>query len=200
MDYQSAKALADQILADPDVTRSSVRLAQLYTNRPDVFDALHMQEIAPGVHKNNPGPDPARTAAKLIRNAQGATADYVHGMQNPRRDPRQAAVAAKGKWANRVQEAVANDSYGKAVARYDLGEAVQIATGDGGAAYAAGVAKRESKIMRVHAQLMPQLGAISQRVQQMPQDNEAQRTGRMVENLNAMRALGRARKAGGGGG
>jgi len=199
MDYESAQALVDQISADPDIVRSAIRLGQLYTERPEVFDALHNREIAPGVHKNNPGPDASHTAAKLVRNAQAATQDYVRGMQNPRRDPKQAAVAAKGKWAERVQQAVQNDSYAKAVSRYDLGEAVQIATGDGGAAFASGIAKRQAKIERVHQTLMPQLGAISQRIQSLPQDNEGQRTQRMLQNLESMRALGRARKGGGGG-
>jgi len=199
MDYESAQALVDEISRDPNIARSAIRLGQLYTERPEVFDALHNREIAPGVRKNNPGPDASHTAEKLVRNAQAATADYVRGMQNPRRDPKAAAVAAKGKWADQLQKAIQNDSYGKAVGRYDLGEAVAIATGDGGAAFASGVAKRKSKIERVHATLMPQLGAISQRIQSMPQDNEGQRTQRMLENLTAMRTLGRARKGGGSG-
>jgi hypothetical protein len=199
MDYESAQALVDEISRDPNIPRSAIRLGQLYTERPEVFEALHNREIAPGVRKNNPGPDASHTAAKLVRNAQAATQDYVRGMQNPRRDPKTAAVAAKGKWAERLQQAIQNDSYGKAVARYDLGEAVAIATGDGGAAFASGIAKRQAKIERVHAQLMPQLGAISQRIQSLPQDNEGQRTQRMIQNLESMRALGRARKGGGSG-
>lgn len=200
MDYESAQALVDEINADPNVTRSALRLGQLYSQRPEVREALHSIEFAPGVRKGNPGPDPARSAEKLVNRAQSATADYVHGMNNPRRDPRQAAKNAKGKWASRLQEAIANDSYAKAVGNYDLAEAQRIATEDGGAAFASGVAKRRQKIERVFNTLMPQLAGISGRIQQMPQDNEGQRTQRMIQNLEAMRALGRARKGGGGGG
>ena len=200
MDFESAQALVDEINADPNVTRSALRLGELYRQRPEIREALHTKEFAPGVRKGNPGPDPARAAAKLVARAQAATADYVHGMQNPRRDPRTAARAAKGKWAARVQEAISNDSYGKAVGSYDLGEAQRIATEDGGAAFAQGIAKRAPKIERVFNQLMPQLAGISGRIQQMPQDTEAQRTQRMTENLQAMRALGRARKGGSSGG
>ena len=199
MDYESAQRLVDEIMADPDVTRSAMRLGQLYTNRPEVREALHSIEFAPGVRKGNPGPDPQRAARKLVERAQSAAADYVHGMQNPRRDPRTAARAAKGKWQARLQEAFQNDSYGKAVGSYDLGEAQRIATEDGGAAFAGGVQKRAAKIERVFNQLMPQLAAISGRIQQMPQDTEAQRTQRMIQNLDAMRTLGRTRKGGGGG-
>lgn len=196
MDFETADLLRNQILADPDPVRSAVRLGQLFTDQPEVFAALHNRPLADGVVLGNPGPDATRAAAKLVRNVQGAAQDYVAGMQAPRRDPRAAGAAAKGKWAGRVQEAIANDSYGKAVARYDLAEAVAIATGDGGAAFTQGVAKREAKINRVFQTLMPQLGAVSQRIQQMPQDNPGQRTQRMVSNLEAMRALGKARKGG----
>ncbi|SRR6266545_1291727 len=198
MDFESAQALVDEISRDPDVARSAIRLGQLFANRPEVREALHSKEFAPGVRKGNPGPDPARTAAKLVARAQAATGDYVYGMQNPRRNPQQAAVAAKGKWANNLQEAIANDSYGKAVGRYDLGEAVAIATGDGGQAFAQGITKRQSKIERVHQNLMPQLAAISSRVQQMPQNTSAERRARMNANLDAMLLLGKTRKGGGG--
>jgi len=199
MDFEAAQSLVDEITRDPDITRSSLRLGQLYAQRPEVREALHSKEFAPGVRKGNPGPDPQRAAQKLVARAQAATQDYVHGMQNPRRDPRQAARAAKGKWASRLQEAIANDNYGKAVGNYDLAEAQRIATEDGGAAFAQGVAKRAPKIERVFNTLMPQLAGISSRIQQMPQDNDGQRTQRMIANLEAMRALGRARKGGGGG-
>ena len=198
MDFESAQALVDEINRDPDVIRSAIRLGQLYASRPEIREALHSKAFAPGVHKGNPGPDPARTAAKLVERTQAAAADYVYGVQNPRRDPRAAAVAAKGKSANNLQAAIQNDSYGKAVARYDLGEAVAIATSDGGAAFTQGVAKRANKIARVHQTLMPQLAGISSRIQQMPQDTEAARRARMNENLSAMIALGRARKGAGG--
>ncbi len=198
MDFESAQALVDEISRDPDVTRSALRLGELYKNRPEVIEALHSREFAPGVRKGNPGPDGSRMAAKLVSRAQAAAADYVYGVQNPKRDPKQAAVAAKGKWANNVRQAIENDSYGKGVQKYDLAEAKDIATADGGAAFTTGISKRAAKIERVMNQLAPQLAGISSRIQQMPQDTDAQRDQRMMENLRAMRALGRARKGGGG--
>jgi len=133
--------------------------------------------------------DPARITAKYLARTQAATSDYAFGVQNPRRDPKAAAIAAKGKWQNRVQEAIAKDRYAQGVARYDVAEAQRIASEDGGAAYAAGIAKRQEKIARVHARLMPKLSAISNQIQSMPQDTDAAREARMIANVRAVRAI-----------
>lgn len=200
MDYESADAVRRQILADNDPVTASVILGEKLARDPEFYAALHGRELAPGVHIQNPGPDPTRMTEKLIRRAQGAAQDYVTGMQNPRRDPVQSATRAAGKWANRTQEAIANKSYEKGVRNQNYGEAVQTATSDGGAAYTAGVSKRQAKIARVMADLAPRLGAVSQAVQAMPQDTDAQREQRLLAARKAMIAIGKARKGVGGGG
>ena len=111
----------------------------------------------------------------------------------------ESAVRAAGKWASRTQEAITNRSYEKGVRKQDYGEAVAIATGDGGSAYAAGITKRVTKIQRVHADLMPRLGALSMQIQGMPQDSDAQREQRLLAARRGAIAIGKARKGGGGG-
>lgn len=198
MDFAIADAIRQGILADNDTITAAVLLGERLVTDPDFYAALHGREIAPGIHINNPGPDPTRTAEKLIRRAQGAASDYVAGMQAPKRDPVQAAVRAKGKYADKVQEAIRNNSYERGVRSQNYAEAVQIATGDGGSAYTSGVAKRAAKIQRVHADLMPRLGAVSQAIQAMPQDTDGQREQRLLAARKAMIAVGKARKGIGG--
>ena len=50
------------------------------------------------------------------------------------------------------------------------------------------------------ADLAPRLGAVSQAVQAMPQDTDAQREQRLLAARKAMIAIGKARKGVGGGG
>jgi len=194
MDFQTADGIRRDILEGNDPITASVLLGDLFSEDPEFYAALHGRELAPGVHIQNPGPDPARMTEKLIRRAQGAAGDYVEGMRNPRRDPVAAAKRAAGKWANRLQEAINNRSYEKGVGSQDYAEAVRIATEDGGSAYTQGVAKRASKIARVYQDLAPRLGAVSQAIQAMPQDTEAQREQRLLAARRAMIALGKARK------
>ncbi len=200
MDYSEASAIRDRILEDNDPITGAVILGTRLANDPDFYAALHGRELAPGVHIQNPGPDGARMAEKLIRRAQGAAQDYVEGMANPRRDPVQAAVAASGKWANRVQEAIQQGAYAAGVRSQNYGEAVQIATADGGSAYTQGVAKRSQKIQRVMQRLAPLLGGVSQAIQRMPQDTDGQREARLIAARRAMIAVGKQFRGGGGAG
>lgn len=194
MDRAQAQAIYDQITAENDPITAAITIGQLYVDNPEFHEALHGQEIAPGVRIQNPGPDAARMTDKYLRRTQAAAQDYVTGMQNPRRDPVQAGVRAAGKWANRVQEAINNRLYEAGVRGQNYQEAVNIAISDGGAAFTQGVAKREAKVARVFQDLAPRLGAISQQIQAMPQDTEAQREQRLLAARRAMVALGRARK------
>jgi hypothetical protein len=198
MDFASADAIRREILESHDAVQGAVILGELLVSEPEFLEALHGRELAPGVHIQNPGPDPARMTDKLVRRAQAAGGDYVEGMRNPKRDPVASARRAKGKWANRVQEAIQNNSYERGVSAQDYQEAVRIATEDGGAAYTQGVAKRATKIARVFADLAPRLGAVSQAIQQMPQDTDAQREQRLLAARRAMIAVGRQRKGMGG--
>jgi len=196
MDFETANAIRLQMLANPDPIAAALELGERLATDADFYAALHAREIAPGIHINNPGPDPAKTAAKLVARAQSATADYVDGMKNPKRNPVEAAIRAKGKYASRVQEAIANNNYEKGVRKQDYSEAVAIATGDGGSAFAAGITKRQAKIARVHADLMPRLGALSQAIQNMPQDTDGQREQRLLAARRGAIAIGKARKGG----
>jgi hypothetical protein len=200
MDFETADAIRLQILTNPDPIVAALELGDLLATDAEFYAALHAREIAPGIHINNPGPDPAKTAAKLVARAQSATADYVDGMKNPKRNPVEAAIRAKGKWSSRVQQAITDNNYEKGVRKQDYSEAVAIATGDGGSAFAAGISKRAAKIQRVHADLMPRLGALSQAIQNMPQDTDAQREQRLLAARKGAIAIGKQRKGGGGGG
>jgi len=199
MDFMAADAIRQRILAGPDPIAAAVELGELLATDPDFYAALHGREIAPGIHINNPGPDPAKTAAKLIARATAAGSDYCDGMRNPKRSPVEAALRSEGKWEDRLRAAMANKSYGKGVRRQDYSDAVAVATSDGGSAYSSGVSKRAAKIQRVHADLMPRLGALSQAIQNMPQDTEGQREARLLAARRGAIAIGRARKGGAGG-
>lgn len=194
MDYATADAIRREILDNNDPITASVILGNRLSGDADFYVALHGRELAPGIHVQNPGPDAARMTDKYLRRTQAAASDYVTGMQNPRRDPVQAAVRAAGKYANRVQEAIRDGSYEKGVRSQNYAEAVAVATSDGGAAYTAGIGKREAKIGRVFADLAPRMGALSQAIQNMPQDTEPQREQRLLAARRGMVALGKTRR------
>jgi len=191
MDHETASLLRAKVLNENDPVTAAAILGRMFSESPDVYDALHGRELAPGITIQNPGPDPSAMAEKWTRNTQNASADYVRGMQNPRRDPVQAAVRAAGKYKDRTMEAINEGRWEAGVRNQNYPEAVQIATSDGGAAYAAGARRRESKVQRVYGRLAPLLGAVSQAIQTMPQDSDSQREQRLLAARRAMINVGR---------
>jgi hypothetical protein len=161
-----------------------------WDDNPGLYERVHTAKAAAGLPARNPGPDAAMMTEKYLRNTANATSDYVRGVQNPRRDPKQAAVAAAGKWRDKVQQAIQRDAFRRGVSNYDSAAAIQAATSDGGAAYSAGIQKRSTKIANAFQKLAPALASVSQTIQGMPQDTDAQREARMVANLRAMRDVG----------
>ena len=196
MDFEHADGIRKQILAENDPTAAAVILGRRFAADPDFFQALHHREIAPGVRISNPGPDASTMLERYQSGVQGAAGRWVQGMQNPRRDPKQAALRAAGKWGSKTQEAIQAGSYAKGIQAYDVGEAVAIATADGGQAYTAGAAKRAAKVGRVFQRLAPLLGGVSQAIQNMPQDTDAQREQRLLQARKMMINVGKQLKGG----
>lgn len=199
MDFGTADLIRRRILDENDPVTAATLLAGLFDSDPDFYGALHGTEIAPGIHIQNPGPDAAVMTERYVTGVQATASRYVQGMRNPRRNPVEAAIRAKGKWANRVQEAIHNNLYEAGVRGQNYPEAVEIATGDGGAAFVAGAVKRENKVARVFQRLAPLLGAVSQSIQNMPQDTDGQREQRLLAARRAMIAVGKQMKGARGG-
>ncbi len=198
MDFETAEQIRVSVLASNSPEDAALILGTLFSERPDVYDALHMREIAPGVHKRNPGPDSQMMTDRYIQGVSNAGSRYVEGMRAPRRDPKQAAIRAAGKWANRTQEAITERRYEKGISNYNVAEAVEIATADGGSAYVSGATKRQAKVQRTFARLAPLIGGVSQAIQNMPQDTDQQREQRLVQARRLMIQVGKQMKSGGG--
>ena len=177
-------------LAHPDNGIQGVYdVIDLWNENPGLYEAVHQPDPVTGVTYANPGPDPAAAAEKYFRKVSAAAPDWVRKMQNPKADFKTAAMAAAGKWANSVQDAIPNDRFRSQMGKVDAQAAIQLAVSDNGAAYIAGVNKRKPKVIDAFSRVMPALGAISQQIRQMPQDTPSDRSQRMLANLELVRAL-----------
>ncbi len=194
MDFETADRIRKDILATYDTGQAAIILGQRFTDDPEFFQALHHREIAPGVRISNPGPDATVMAERYAQGVQNSAGRWVQGMQNPRRNPKEAALRAAGKWGQRTTEAIQAGSYAAGIQRYDLAEAVQIAVSDGGTAYTSGAQKRLPKVQRTFQRLAPLLAGVSTTIQALPQDTDAQRENRLLQTRRAMINLGKQLK------
>jgi hypothetical protein len=196
-DAQAVNAHVHDLAQGADPIAAFHAIMDLWDGHPGLYEAVHVPNPETGITLQNPGPDATRMASKYQAKVAAAAGDYVYGVQNPKRDFKQAAVAANGKWKNRVQEAVTQDRFARAMSQVDSAEAIATAISDQGAAYTAGAAKRQAKVGRVYSRLAPMLGAVSQAVQAMPQDTDAQRAQRLLAARQAMIEVGKRLKGGG---
>lgn len=177
-------------LAHPDEGVAGVHaVIDFWNENPGLYEAVHQPDPDSGVTIQNPGPDPAAALDKYLRKTSAAAPDWVRGMQNPKADFKAAAIAAAGKWANSVQDAITNGRFASGMGKVDANAAIQTAVSDNGSAYVAGIQKRKTKVGVAFNAVMPALGAISQQVRQMPQDTPTDREQRMLRNLQLVRAL-----------
>jgi len=196
MDFAAADAERQRILHDNDPVTAAVILGTRLSNDPDFYDALHGREIAPGIHVQNPGPDASMMSRRYQEGVGNAAQRYVEGMRSPRRPPVEAAIRAAGKYKSRVIEAANEGRYEAGVRNQNYAEGVEAATSDGGNAYVSGAQRRQPKVERAFSKLAPLLGSVSQAIQNMPQDTDAQREHRLIMTRRAMIAVGKQYRGG----
>lgn len=132
--------------------------------------------------------DPTQITDKLIKNAQNSKDAYKFGIDNPDRDPKQAALDAEEKMKDKWNKAIDDGSWANGVSNYDLNEARRVAKEVGADNLAKGVAARRSKIAKFWQGWTPLLQTIKADVAAMPQDTEEQRKDRMLSNLAKLKA------------
>jgi hypothetical protein len=124
---------------------------------------------------------------KLIDRAGAATGDYEEGIEDPDRDPIQAALEANSKRIQRIQESIKNKTWEKTMSKLSQEDWKKGVRDKGVQRYAAGVEGARAKIAEFVAKFRPQLEGIQRSVRALPQDTPQQREQRMLANLRALK-------------
>ena len=160
---------------------------------PDALEGMHERQ-------GNPitlGPRVAEAdewAEKQLTNAQAAGERWLANVLRPRKDPLTAALGAKGKYKNRVEESIREDRWAKGIAAVDEDEMFATITEGGAAPFVSGVQRRARKVRRVVGQLRPMVVALAETIDKMPIDTDAQREARLLAARRGMIAIGKKRK------
>lgn len=161
---------------------------------PESFEGAHEREgnprpLAPRV------PEVEDIVAKHSTRTAAAGQAWKDGVLRPKKDPIQAAIAAKGKWATKLQAAIQDDSFAKGLAAVDEEEMVRIIEATDPSVFTGGVARREGKYRAKMEKTRPMVLALAEEIDKMPQDTEAQREARMLAATRGMREIGKRLKA-----
>jgi len=135
-------------------------------------------------------PEASEWAGKMITRAKAASNDWLKGTLSPRKHPIQSAIAADGKRKQRLEESERQGKWLKSMERVDVDQMYVTVEATGASGYESGIARREGKIASKIEKLRPQVLALAETIDKMPQDTDAQREARMVAARRGMIKVG----------
>lgn len=139
-------------------------------------------------------PDANTINTSWQRGVQQNSDKWLDGMENPRKDPKAAALASKESWKNGVTKAIQEDAFSKGIQGYDQNEAIETARKVGAAGYQAGALARAPKHARVMAKVAPAMASAVTKVRAMPNATDADRENRAVAMIREARNVGKSVK------
>jgi len=136
-------------------------------------------------------PDPSASAARMVSQAQAGQQRYVDGASSPRRNAKQAALAATARYKSKMLEALNAGSWEKGIQGYDEDQMLETIRSIGGQAYAQGIAGRADKIRDAFTRLYAKMGPLVQQVRNLPANTDTEREARMLAMSRGMRQIGK---------
>lgn len=136
---------------------------------------------------------PAEIAEKQVRKAQTSTEDYTRGVRNVREAPTQQAAKKKGKLKANWLKAIDSGKWEDGLNSVSLEQWKMAAEGKGARNYAQGVADAADKVRSFWEDFGPYLDGVKQKIATLPDETEAQRDQRLLENVRMLRQYKRKR-------
>jgi hypothetical protein len=139
-------------------------------------------------------PDATTMTNRWTAGIQAKAQNWVDGIQNPRRNFKEAALANKDRWKTGVTQAVTNDSYAKGMQAVDDNQAIATAVAIGASGYQSGALARAPKFTAKMNKWVPLAQAAVNAVRAKPAVTDADKENRAVEMIRAFRAAGKTMK------
>ncbi len=118
-----------------------------------------------------------------------AQTNYAIGIDNPKKDPIQAAVSSKQAWANGVQQAITQDAFAKGLGNTNIQEWNAAAKNLGVNRLVPGIMAKQAKIQNFVTSFSPLLTNLLSTIDQMPTGTAAERTAKSTAMQDGLRAL-----------
>lgn len=162
---------------------------------PNSLEGMHEREGNP-VTLGPRIPEAADMAADMVAKAAASGDKWLQKTLHPKKDPITAAKAAKGKWKNKMEEAIRDDKFAKGLDMIDEDEMYKTIADGGTSPFTSGVQRRAAKVERVMGELRPLQVALCEELDKMPIDTEEQREAKMIAAKRGMQAIGKKRRGG----
>lgn len=124
---------------------------------------------------------------KQLARVRVSTEDYKKGIMAPERDPIAAALAANDKRKEGIRRSLEDETWEKTMRTLTKEDWSKPALTLGAARFVPGVEAKKDKINKFITAWRPILEGVQADVRAMPEVTDADREGRMLENLRAMK-------------
>lgn len=178
---------------DNAVDRFRTTIARMET------DAEYKADLT-GPHKGNPITygeaviSADEWADKQVKRAAAAASDWEKNVQRPRRDPIKSAIAASGKRAEKVRQALEEKKWEKAMAKVDETTMYDVIRKRGASAFRAGIEDRKAKVVARVKELQPLVVGVKKTIEAMPDVTDADREARLLAARRLMIEVGKQRR------
>jgi len=135
-------------------------------------------------------PSAEEQASRLINNAQANAQTWLDHTLSPTVDPIDAAKKAAAKYEQNTQKAIQEKRFQKGLDRVDRDAMEETIKQTGAAGFAAGVARREQKILESRRKLVPLQTAVVNELDKMQTTTEQEAKNKMLKNFDLQKQLG----------
>ena len=132
----------------------------------------------------------------MVAGAKARSKNWLKNSLAPRKDPKKAALAAAGKYENRMREALDGKHFDKGVAAYDEGAREAVISAVGTAGFERGVETHKAKAKAKIEKMRPMVAALATTIDSMPQDSDSDREARMLAARRGMLEIGKKMRGG----
>jgi len=115
--------------------------------------------------------------------------NYIQGIAAPKADPIERGIATDPKWKANLRKAMEEDRRKKALEKTSMAEWYKYAHDIGADKLVDGVIKREAKVKAFVSGWHPLLTEHLAKIDALPEETDADREKRMLENLRGLKAL-----------
>lgn len=130
----------------------------------------------------------------MITGAKSRSKRWLENSLKPKKDPKKAALAAAGKFEDKMRAALDGKHFDKGVAAYDETAREDVIKAVGQRGFEDGVERHRAKAVAKIAKLQPLVAAVAKTIDDMPQDTDAQREARMTAARRQMIEVGKIMK------
>jgi len=115
--------------------------------------------------------------------------NYLQGIASPKADPIERGKETEGKFAEAMRKAIEEERRKKGLEKTSMAEWYKYAHDIGADKLVDGVLKREAKVKAFVSSWHPLLTELLAKIDALPEETDADREQRMLENLRGLKAL-----------